>query len=126
MDREDAAFAVDVLERRISGDRGELDAVAASSLMRLSAIAAHIRHKANAWPPALAAAAELMAIARLGGAVLEHAIAPEIEPFLEAMRKLVDEAPKANRQLRRERASRLRSARREIVGIAKPPIVLIK
>lgn len=123
MDREDAAFAADTLECRIAGDRDELNARAASSLMYLSTLAAHVRQLADGWPPALAAAAELMAIAKLGGSVCDHPIAGDVQPFIDSMRKLIAAAPIRNRAQRRERASRIRGVDRKLIRAGVPRLV---
>ena len=49
------------------GDKEEIERLAASSLMRLSALATRIRKLADDWSPAHFAADELMAICRRGG-----------------------------------------------------------
>jgi hypothetical protein len=107
MDRDDARFVADALTSRIAGDRAELDRLAASSLMRLSALAGVIRKGAGGWSPAYLGAAELMAICRRAGRLCDDPADPDLQKLVDSLRKLVDEPAIAPRN---------RAARRRIVA----------
>jgi hypothetical protein len=131
MDREDAAFVADVLDRRIAGAREDLERLAASSFAALLAAAAIIREKAGDWEPALVAAAELSAIAKGGGSVCDRPPPEYLDRFVESMRKLAGEGePKLNRDARRKliagqpRARRLSMKARDLVITGPAPLTL--
>lgn len=113
MDREDARFVARALKCRISGDRTELERLAASSLLPLSAIAAAIDRRntgENYWPAAETAADQLMRICRYGGNLVDQLLdqdsIEQLEQFCASMDKLADEPPvPVNRQQRRELAA---------------------
>lgn len=124
MDRDDARFVADVLERRIEGAAAQLMELRASSLVRLMGAAVRIREVGGDWPPAIIAAAELEEIAKFGAGVLEQPPSPLLPQFVETMRKLADEpAAKPNRAERRAKAAKLhRIERKGIILTGKPPI----
>jgi hypothetical protein len=126
MDRDDARFVADALACRIAGDREGLERLAASSLMRLSALATRIRALAAGWPPALLAAAELMDICRYAGKLVDRDEPhPTLQNFVDKMRALADEppAPPRNRAERRARAANLPRAERRRILVARPMLV---
>lgn len=102
MDRDDAAFVANVLERRIEGAREDLERTAASSFAVLLSAAAVIKSKSEGWEPGLVAAAELERIATDRGAVCDAPAPALLQPFIESMRRLADEQPTMNRADRRK------------------------
>lgn len=106
VDRDDARFVADALDSRISGDRGTLDQLAASSFVRLGLSAARVRALAADWDPALRAAAELEAIAKYGAQAADEPAPPNLKIFVDKMRELADEQPPRplNRFERRRRS----------------------
>jgi hypothetical protein len=115
VDRDDARFVADALASRIAGDRGELERLAASSLMQLSTLATRIKQIGGDWPPAIVAAAELMQICRYGGGLCDSDPPILLQQFVDSMRKLAEEPPTAaprNRAERRQAAARLPRADR--------------
>jgi hypothetical protein len=125
MDRDDARFVASALASRIAGDREELDRLRASSLTELSALATVLRKRAAGWQPALYGAAELMAIARLGGAICDYPLAPVLQKLVDSLCDLLAEPPaKPNRAERRARASSLpRADRRALIAPPAPRLV---
>lgn len=130
MNREDARFIASALESRISGDRAELERLAASSLMQLSAIATAIdKQNREQWDPATWASDEIMAIARNGGAVVDSEMSERrvegLRQFVEMMRKLADEpARPLNRAERRAAAAQQRVRETLERTIVKPLVIL--
>lgn len=126
MDRDDVRFCADVLAGRIAGDREGLERAATSSLMRISTLATLLRKRADGWRPALTGAAELMAICRYGGNVVDHAAPVEdLQKLVDSLRR-VDEAepPPPNRRARRREISRLpREERRNAIVAGRPGLV---
>lgn len=125
MDREDARFTAHALEGRITGDREQLDGLCASSLMRLSIIATIINKRNDEpWPPATAAADELMAIVRKGGRVVDTPLGTarlaELETFVASMRKLAGEDQQPRNRHERRRAAKLHVPRVRLFGGARP------
>lgn len=111
MDRDDAAFVANALDSRISNERAELERLAASSLMRLSACATSIARNAADWPPAKVAAREIMAICRHGGAVCDQEPDPALKIVVDKLRELAAEpVVAANRHGRRQLSSIKRSS----------------
>lgn len=115
MDRDDARFVADALASRIAGDRGELERLAASSLMQISTLATRIKQIGGDWPPAIVAAAELMAICRYGGGLCDQDPPILLQQFVDSMRKVAEEPPRAvprNRAERRAQTKQLPRAAR--------------
>ncbi len=118
MDRDDARLVARLLACRISGDREQLNALAASSLMQISICATVIRknNSGDAWGPATRASAELMAIGRSAGDVCDEPLGvvelDELQTFADCMSKLAGET--APRELNR-------AERRAQRGLVKPP-----
>lgn len=130
MDREDARLVARVLKCRVDGSRVELEQLAASSLMQLSTCATLIANMniIDPWAPATAAATEIMAIVRLGGAALDQPRGLDhldhLAQFAASMEKLAGEAPAVNRAQRRANHARLaRPQRKPLFGIGKPQLV---
>jgi hypothetical protein len=123
MDRDDARFVAEALACRIAGDREGLERLAASSLMRISALATRIRALADDWPPAHYGAAELMAICRRGGRLCDEPLDPNLQIFVDKMLELAAEPARAVPRNRGERRAQAklqlpRSARvGRIVGV---------
>jgi hypothetical protein len=128
MDRDDARFVADALDSRISGDRETLDRLASTSFVRLMGSAARVRSLAAGWPPAIVAAAELEAICRFGGKIVDEHDAPtsNLIIFVDKMRGLIDEPVQPtkprNRAERRAAISRLSRDRRIVVGVPGFPV----
>jgi hypothetical protein len=97
VDRDDARFVADALASRIAGDRGELERLAASSLMQLSTLATRIKQIGGDWPPAIVAAAELMADLPLRRRLCDSDPPVLLQQFVDSMRKLAEEPPTAYR-----------------------------
>jgi len=110
MDRDDARFVAHALASRIAGDRDEIDRLAASSLMRISALATRIRALADGWEPALYSAAELMAICRRGAGLCDEPAAPSLQVFVDKMLELAAEAALPRSRAPRGRRSLLVTA----------------
>jgi hypothetical protein len=128
MDRDDARFVADALACRIAGDREELDRLAASSLMRLSTLAAVIRKGAAAWRPALVGASELMQICKRGANVVDVEPDPELQKLVDSLRRIADEPPAAvpNRAARRRTVANLpRAERRRVIIAGRPELELV-
>jgi hypothetical protein len=126
MDRDDARFVACALASRIAGDTEAVECLAASSLMRLSALATRIRKLADDWAPALCAVDELMAICRRGGGICDEPADPRLQIFVDKMNALAAEppAPVRNRADRRARAARLpRAARRDRLVVPSERII---
>lgn len=114
MDREDARFVANALDCRISGARGELEQLAASSLMVLSAIAATITKRNSGlepWSAATVAAEELMEICRKGGNVVDQPLdlarKAELKEFVASMRRLAGETQAPRNRAERRAAAKI-------------------
>lgn len=132
MDRDDAAFVANVLERRIEGAREDLERTVASSFAVLLGAAAVIKSNSEGWEPGLVAAAELERIASDPGSVCDEPAPPLLQPFIDTMRKLAGEEPaQMNRHARRKlialqptRSRRLALKASELRIAARPPLVV--
>lgn len=103
VDRDDARFIAAALDSRISGDREALDLLARSDAVALMASAAVLEGAAADWPPAVAGAAELRAIARHGSAAIDAGPPVGLKKLVDSLRKLAGEAPIAVPRNRAER-----------------------
>lgn len=132
MDRDDARFVVAALESRIAGDRAELERLAASSLLRLTAAAVRLKMLANSCAPgddlasaANLAALELETIAYTGGEAAAGEPSPTLQIFVDKLRELADEPerPTAPRnRAERRRAVAALPRRDRSAGIFWPPV----
>jgi hypothetical protein len=120
MDRDDAAFVANVLERRIAGARDDLERSAASSFARLLGASAQIRSIAGNWTAAIAAADALSAIAKRGGAVCDDSPSEDLQPFVESMKKLAAEPPPGRNRAERRRQLASLPRKQRIIGVNQP------
>jgi hypothetical protein len=139
MDREDARFVAGALRSLISGDEADLDRLAASSLLRLSACVGTIERlnrpapgeKAGGWPPAAAASRALQAIIQGGAAKaldLPAAIAEDLARFADMCETTAAETRPANREERRRNASVNDKRGRtlgKLIGLGRPELVKV-
>jgi hypothetical protein len=93
VDRNDARFAADVLERRLSGDREAIALLAATEAVRIMAAAVVLKRAAADCLEAQHAALELEAVIRLGGAVCDVECDAGIKKIVDSLRRLADEEP---------------------------------
>jgi hypothetical protein len=104
VDRDDARFVVHTLDSRISCDRESLDHIASTSVVQLVGTAARVRALAAGWPPAIVAASELEAIARLAGKVVDEPCpSTNLIIFVDKLRGLIDEPAQSKPLNRRQR-----------------------
>jgi hypothetical protein len=132
MDREDARFVAGALRSLISGDAAEIDRLAASSLLRLSACVGTIE-RLNAAPPkdprAQAGSEALQAIIQ-GGAEkaleLPASIAELLEGFAQMLEDTADQTRPPNRAERRANGSRntkRAASMSKLIGFDRPALV---
>jgi hypothetical protein len=91
VDRDDARFVAAALDSRMSSDREALDQLAASSAIRLTALAARIKTLAADWPIAERAALELETIAIYGARTADAEAHPDLKIFVDKLLDLANE-----------------------------------
>jgi hypothetical protein len=127
VDRDDVRFVANALDSRISGDRETLDLLAASSFVRLAASAVRLKDLAADWPPAMIGALELETIAKYGAKAADCDAPPKLQIFVDKLRELAGEKPRAmprNRFERRRQAKVNLSRRARLAGF-KPAGLLV-
>jgi hypothetical protein len=120
VDRDDARFVANALDSRISGDRETLDLLASSSFVRLAGAAVRLKDLAADWPPAMIGALELETIAKYGAKAADGDAHPTLQVFVDKLRELAGEKPRAlprNRFERRAQAKVTLSRRARLAGL---------